>query len=139
MRLCKTPFGRACPSDAGITFHRVHGAERTDGSHGSGWRVEVRRQRGQRRRLVASHVARTLDQATAWARELWRPDWLWQLVDGLPEKHEVRDVCAAAILTGKPDCFLVCLDGLEEVGLPVDRLLLECLAEIDQVVRQPFP
>jgi hypothetical protein len=139
MRLQKTETGRECLSDSGIQFLRVRDVDRTDGTHGDGWRVEVRRQGGRRIRLVASHVTRTLAEATDWARPHWRPAWLCQLVEGLEERHPARALFQEAVRSGEPSCFLAFLDALEEAGPPVDRIDLLGMARADQIFKGLFP
>ena len=99
--------GRRCPSDYGIEFVRL----------ARGWRVEVRRPP---RRRVERHLAKNLAQATAWAKEHWRPEFLERLVEGLAADHVSRQLHRDAV-HGDPVALLALLDATEERGVQVDR------------------
>jgi hypothetical protein len=142
MRLQQTKTGKRVRSDPGITFTRVRDAGRSDGSCGRGWRVEVRRREGEGGPLplVDSRVLRTLAEATAWAREHWRPGWLWRYIDGLrdhPLESKVLDVVALA-MQGDPLHFLMLLDALTEAGQEIDRARLTAAARDDKVFTSPL-
>jgi hypothetical protein len=139
MRLQATTTGKRAQSDPGITLSRVQGADRPDGSQGSGWDVEVRRPKreGGRLDLVASRVVRTLAEATVWARAYWRPVWLWRYIAATPEGSDARRLFPSA-MQGDRSAFRELLDSLREADQGIDRVGLFEWACSDEVFTLPL-
>lgn len=134
MRLRKTTKGRECDSDGGITFVRLLKASFPDGRNRNGWRVEVRRNR----KKVATFLAKTLSEATLWARQHWRPYFCGSLIRDVPVPHQIHTLYAAAML-GDPVAFLALADAAEEAGKDVDRPYLLRHARTHQIFTTELP
>jgi hypothetical protein len=65
--------------------------------------------------LADKQVLWTEEEAVAWARPHYRPDWLWPLIVASPRDSEVRTTFALA-MQGDPLHFQMLLDALEEAG-----------------------
>lgn len=111
MRLRKTPTGHVCASDDRISFERIHQADFPGSQRRTGWLVRVFR--GGRRR-PEEYLAKTLAEATAWARPRWAPDFLWQVRRALPDS--LAHLYRQAIDDGDLTTFCAMLDAAQEAG-----------------------
>src|SRR5262249_37790559 len=111
----RTRRGRVCRSDHRISFQRVPQPEFPDGRRRRGWLVRVRRPR----RRAERRLARTLAEATAWARRHWEPEVLCEVRAALPEG--LRRLYRQAIDGGGLLTFRALLDAAQEAGATVRR------------------
>src|SRR4051794_37456569 len=119
MKLERTEDGRVCASDRAIRFVRVRQALRSDGTRGDGWEVRVNRPAQDEVR----HVARNLEEATAWARQHWRPSFLEDLMSSAGKSPHAQGLYEQAALGDFPS-FCVLLDAVEDAGKSLDKALL---------------
>src|SRR4051794_35430390 len=105
MRLFRTLTGWGCASDFDLTFDRIHQADFPNSKRRTGWLVRVRRV-GRRKRV--QHLAKTLAEATTWARQYWTPIFLREVRNGLPA--ELTYLYRQAVDEGNLDTFLATLD-----------------------------
>jgi hypothetical protein len=94
MKLSKMNYGYRCRSDHRLQFHE----------RGRGWEVRLNGRQGR-------HYFKTLTEATAWARQHWRPYFLQPVLDRLREAGLGLWQTARQ---GDEASFLILLDWLDD-------------------------